>query len=295
MRRVIVACLSLALVCAWAPAASPATSDAGWQRLADGRLVKELRRDPPSWLTPELLAQAKEGPTPAPAAAIPDAPASGFVGIRPGTMMVFPSGCTMNFVFRNGGSLGIGTAGHCANSGERVTVLTVAPGGTIPVLAEIGSVASRQDSGIGSDYAIVKIDPVYRPWVFSTIAEIGGPCGKYTGSGLAQASTPRIFQKQNTMVGPQTLFHYGHGLGIGTGGTPRAGVALYWESSAYYWDSPSMLGDSGSPVRIGTLEAAGNLTHLVVDTRRPGAAVAGTRISKILSSGWSLVNSPYCP
>lgn len=294
MRRVIPVCLALLLVSILVgPSASPAPGE-GWRRLDDGRLVKPLRAEPPSWLTPELLAEAKKGPTPAPAAAIPDAPASGFVGIRPGTMMIFPSGCTMNFVFRNGGSLGIGTAGHCAEGGERVTVLTVAPGGSIPVLAEIGSVATRQDSGIGSDYAIVKIDPVYHPWVFPTIAEIGGPCGTYTGSGLVEAGVPRVFAKQNTTLGPQTLFHYGHGLGIGTGGTPRTGVALYWERYAYYWDSPSMLGDSGSPVRIGTLEAAGNLTHLVVDTQRPGAAVAGTRISKMLGS-WSLVDSPYCP
>jgi hypothetical protein len=53
---------------------------------------------------------------------------------------------------------------------------------------------------------------------------------------------------------------------------------------------------SGSPVRVTNLAAAGNLTHVAVDLRKPGAVVAGTRIGKILqrASGHAPVNSSYC-
>ena len=44
------------------------------------------------------------------------------------------------------------------------------------------------------------------------------------------------------------------------------------------------------------LKAAGNLTHLVVDTRWLPSFIAGTRIGKMLqiASGWSLANSSLC-
>ena len=40
-----------------------------------------------------------------------DAPLPGEVGIRPGSWMISPFLCTMNFIFQNGGTLAIGTAG----------------------------------------------------------------------------------------------------------------------------------------------------------------------------------------
>src|SRR5207249_3493019 len=89
-----------------------------------------------------------------------------------------------------------------------------------------------------------------------------------------------------------------HGpLAIGTGGTPRAGIALTWKTDSYGWDSPAIFGDSGSPVRVTNLQAAGDLTHLVVDTHWLPSIIAGTRIGKMLqiAKGWALVNSPLCP
>ena len=96
--------------------------------------------------------------------------------------------------------------------------------------------------------------------------------------------------------GPETVEHYGHGLVIGTGGTPRAGIALTWKTDSYGWDSPAIFGDSGSPVRVTNLQAAGDLTHLVVDTHWLPSIIAGTRIGKMLqiAKGWALVNSPLC-
>jgi hypothetical protein len=60
---------------------------------------------------------------------------------------------------------------------------------------------------------------------------------------------------------------------------------------------PHDLDDSGSPVRVGTgLQAAGDLTNLVVDTNWLPGFIAGTRIGKIqsIAGGWGLVSSPLC-
>jgi len=261
--------------------------------------IIHLRSPRPVWVTDELLARARNGSVPL--AAIPDAPASGFVGIRPGSMEVFPYGCTMNFVFKRGDSYAIGTAGHCVDKvGQHVTLVTVAPGTENPVLVDIGKVIVRSfgENRIAPDFALVAIRPQLNDWVFPTIAQIGGPCGVYTGSGVASADTPvLVFKKQAKKIGPETITHYGHGLVVGTGGTARSGVAVYWGNNVYYWDSPAVFGASGSPTRVSSLAAAGNLTDLVVDTRYPGAFVAGTRMETIqsLAGGWTLVDSPYCP
>jgi hypothetical protein len=232
----------------------------------------------PSWLTPELEQQviAAEG---TPVAAPTDAPLPSEVGIRPGSWMISPAGCTMNFVFRQSGALAIGTAGHCVNRiGEHVILLTLAPGTENPVLVDIGTVITTHDNGVGDDFALVSIRPALNAWVSATTALIGGPCGGYYGSG------------------PEIVAHYGHGLAIGTGGTPRVGVALTWNSASFGWDGAAILGDSGSPVRVTNLKAAGDLTHLVVDTNWLPSFIAGTRIGKILqiATGWTLVNSPLC-
>ena len=233
----------------------------------------------PDWYTSELEARVLASPG-TPVAAPLDAPLPSEIGIRPGSWMISPSGCTMNFVFSKSGALAIGTAGHCVEkTGQAVVLLTLAPGTSNPVLVNIGSVIAFRDNGVGDDFALVSINPSLRSWVSPTTAVVAGPCGSYTGSG------------------PETVWHYGHGLAIGTGGTPRAGVALTWKTTSFGWDSPAIFGDSGSAVRVGTrLQAAGDLTHLVVDTRWLPSFVAGTRMSRILqiAKGWSLVSSPLC-
>jgi hypothetical protein len=185
----------------------------------------------------------------------------------------------MNFVFRSGTNFAIGTAGHCADAGDAVVLVTLAPGTANPVLVEIGNVSVSHNNGIGDDFALVPINPVLNSWVSPTMSVVAGPCGSYSGSG------------------PETVWHYGHGLGIGTGGTPRGGVALTWQANAFGWDGAAIFGDSGSAVRVGTgLAAAGDLTHLVVDTNWLPSFIAGTRIGKIqqIAGGWSLASSPLC-
>lgn len=284
---VLVAALALALPAAGGDGAAPpvgTTADqadlsgvAGSEPYAGGWAIP-LRAERPSWYTPALAARvdAADG---VPVAAPTDAPLPGEVGIRPGSWMLSPSGCTMNFVFASGSSYAIGTAGHCGKKGEPVVLLTLAPGTENPVLVEIGTISVSHDNGIGDDFALVPIRAALNSWVSPTIAVVAGPCGPYGGSG------------------PETVWHYGHGLGIGTGGTPRAGLALSWRADAFGWDGAAIFGDSGSAVRVGTgLAAAGDLTHLVVDTAWLPSFIAGTRIGKIqqIAGGWSLVSSPIC-
>lgn len=234
----------------------------------------------PEWLTPELEAQVLASPgTPVPAPL--DAPLPSEVGIRPGAWMVSPAGCTMNFVFTTTTSYAIGTAGHCVSDArdEEVVLLTLAPGTGDPVLVAIGTPSLVRDAGVGDDFALVPVRAALHDWVSPTAAVLAGPCGQRAGA-----------------LG-DTVWHYGHGLAIGSGGTPRAGLSLWHEDDAFYWSSPAIFGDSGSFVRLADLAAAGNLTHLVVDTDHPGTVVAGTTMARIseLAGRWRLATSPLCP
>lgn len=281
MRAAVLAALMI-LVSATSVWAAPPVGSQDW-RAAEGAVpfgdgyALPLRAATPAWYTDAVAAQV-EAANGAPVAAPNDAPLPSEIGIRPGAWMIAPSGCTMNFIFGSPGSYSIGTAGHCGKNGEDVVLLTLAPGGANPVLVDVGTVQKSVDGGIGNDFALVSIRPELQSWVSPTIAIVAGPCGSYTGSG------------------PEVVFHYGHGLAIGTGGTPRAGLALKWDSTAFGWTGAAIFGDSGSPVRVNTgMQAAGDLTHLVVDSRWLPSYIAGTRIGRILQiAGQPLANSPLC-
>jgi len=256
-----------------------------------GAKPRKLRRSSPAWYTETKRGKkpSGEGDT---AMAPVDAPLPGEIGIRPGSMMVSPFICTMNFIFQKGSTLAIGTAGHCIDGNEPIVLLTLAPGGDNPVLVELGNVLLKRNAGIGKDYALVEIPPALHSWVFPTESVVGGPCG--------------VFTENN----PQPVAHYGHGVGVGTGGTPRAGMGFALDKDPigvkgtdWDWDSDSIIwaglingGDSGSAVRVGTLPAVSNLTHGIgITGLEPSAIAWGTRVSTITSSGWTLVNSPLCP
>ena len=287
LRSTLAASLAVLIILVGATtSASAATPTLGSQpdwRSVDGAVpygtghAIPLKAARPAWFTDALAARV-DAANGAPVAAPPDAPLPGEVGIRPGSWMIAPAGCTMNFVFGSAGSYSIGTAGHCGNAGEEVVLLTLAPGGANPVLVELGTIQRSVNGGIGNDFALVSIRPELQSWVSPTIAMVAGPCGSYTGSG------------------PEPVFHYGHGLAVGTGGTPRAGIALKWESAAFGWSGAATPGDSGSAVRVNTgMQAAGDLTHLVVDTTWLPSYIAGTRMSRILQiAGQPLANSSLC-
>jgi len=288
MRRLLAAPLAFALLLL-APAAAVAAPAVGSPAATvnlhavpgavpyAGGWAIPLKAATPSWYTPELAARVHASPG-VPVAAPTDAPLPSEIGIRPGSWMIAPAGCTMNFVFGSPGAYSIGTAGHCGDVGDAVTLLTLAPGGANPVLVELGTVQKSVNGGVGNDFALVSIRPELQSWVSPTIAIVAGPCGSYTGSG------------------PEPVFHYGHGLAVGTGGTPRAGLALTWEATAFGWSGAAAPGDSGSAVRVNTgMQAAGDLTHLVVDTNWLPSYIAGTRMGRILQiAGQPLANSPLC-
>jgi hypothetical protein len=281
-----------------APAGVPSQAEVD-QAIADlksGRKhVVELKAPQPSWFTPELQQKVHENGV---AAAPVDAPFPGQVGIRPGSLMISPFICTMNYIFQKGDTIAIGTAGHCIDGNSPVTLLTVAPTGGNPVLVELGPVLYHQNAGVGKDFALVEVPPERRDWVFPTIAAIGGPCGIYSGGD------------------PQPVAHYGHGLVGGFPGTPRVGMGFEltpdqedqlnsiveiqgvdwdWDEDSIVWAGYLYGGDSGSAVRIGQLPAVSNLTHGVgVTGLEPSVLGWGTRVTTVTNSGWTLVNSPLC-
>jgi hypothetical protein len=274
---------------------SQAEVDSAIAALKDGsKTIVEKKAPRPAWFTSQLEAKVRENGV---AAAPVDAPLPGQVGIRPGSMMISPFICTMNYVFQKSGTVAIGTAGHCLD-GTKPILLTVAPTGGNPVLVELGRVLLKRNAGVGKDYGLVEVPLERRDWVFPTIAAIGGPCGIYSGGD------------------PQPVAHYGHGLVGGIPGTPRAGMGFEltpeqqqdlndviqikgvdwdWDADSIVWAGYLYGGDSGSPVRIGQLPAVSNLTHGVgVTGLEPSVLGWGTRVTTVTSSGWALVNSPLC-
>ena len=244
--------------------------------LGGGAYAQELKKESPKWYTPRLhkrvVAAGKKGRTvPLPEHANVPQSALLFTGIRPGSWMLSPSWCTMNFVF--GGTDSIGTAGHCAQVGDEVT-LVAAPG----VLMAIGTTTKSVDGGIGNDFALVDVYPAMEQYVNPSMAIVAGPTG---------SKAPAL---------GDGILHVGHGLAIGTGGTPRAGVVTYPnfpvagdifgqdknDADAYGWNGAVTPGDSGSAARAVTGEAVGNVTHLVIGTDYVPSTFVGTTIGRML-------------
>lgn len=278
----------------------------------DGSVFQELRFETPSWYTGELharvLANSAEGrATDVPAEGvtwleehdrIDGVPLSTTLGWdnRPGTLMIFPAGCTMNFLFsrtdidgiaaplakpsgtsRGGSGVYLGTAGHCVENGDVVT--TVSRFG----LLAIGRVVKSLDDGPGRDQAFVEIFPQFANDLYMDdgIMELAGPTGS----------------KQPAVGDP--IVHVGNGVATGVVTTPpRAGVVTCVTDGGdtYIWRGQASPGDSGSPTRhVGGL-ATGNLTHIVLlapyrecDPLGQGTpntqlgAILGTSMPKILA------------
>jgi hypothetical protein len=276
-RRAVIAFAAAALV---AMLAAPAVSGAGL--VGKALQWKTLKAPAPDWYTPELhqkvLAAGARG------VAIPegaDIPASSltFLGIRPGQLIIIDGGtlCTSNFVFTNSaGEYFIGTAGHCGNVGNQVTMLYLPDG-----LVDIGNIVlSTGDAGIGKDFALIKIKPALYPDVSPSMAYWGGPSGTYTGTG------------------PAVVQHAGWGLVVGTGGTPRVGLGVEWTANEWRFEGVISFGDSGSGAIVLGGQAAGNITHLAVNTAVfPPVFMAGTSMTKIkqIASGYTLATCPAIP
>jgi hypothetical protein len=242
----------------------------------------ELKAPQPDWYTPALHAKVvaagdRGESVPLPAGTDYETSALLFTGIRPGSWIISPAGCTANFVFGSAADYYIGTAGHCAGVGDEVTIVA-APG----VLMNIGTTVKSVDAGIGNDFALIDVSPQMEQHVNPSMAYFGGP----TGAGDPQPN--------------DVVQHAGHGLVIGTGGTPRAGVVVYRGNGeggdAFAWVGAASPGDSGSAVRLADGLAAGDLTHLVVGGEYAPGDVAGTTIDRMLQiAGKPLATAPDGP
>jgi hypothetical protein len=227
----------------------------------------------PAWYTREVqqkvVAAGTKGYRIPDGFTMPVATSLAFLGIRPGQLIIiFNSGgfslCTSNFVFSNGYSYAIGTAGHCGAVGDQVSMVT-AP----RVLVNIGNITkSTGDAGIGNDFALISIKPELNRIVSPSMAFWGGPTGPY--------STTKV---------PLVLKHIGWGAVIGTGGTPRVGVGTYYSSTAYTFIGAITPGDSGSGATALNNQAVGNITHIFVGIGGGQGlthTAAGTSIIRIL-------------
>jgi hypothetical protein len=208
--------------------------------------------------------------------------------VSAGGCMLAPHGCTMNFVFTDGTSQYIGTAGHCVQGGKNVVmqvmtrVSPVEESSVLVTFAKIGTVARSWNQGIGKDFALVKIDPGW-----AVVPGVGGglgPTGTFCGDPLGQP-----------------VMHYGHGYiffveqGNAKFGEVIPDVDLIFRPSAegFNWVGYGLPGDSGSGVMNAAGLAVGDLTHglAVAGLPVPGLSFGTTMqaIFNLIGPGYSLV------
>lgn len=242
---------------------------------------------------------------------------SGCFGIRPGAWLLSITAagvgwCSMAHVYGSPGSYQISTAGHCGKTGDVATVIAATgdrTGAIGLVLLDFGKFSySTGDAGIGKDWALVSVDAAWQHLVSPTMCEFGGPIGTYTKTGAVATLTWSRGLPSGVATSPDptlasTIVHYGHGTGVGAGGTGRAGQVIEWKLTDYSFLGTITPGDSGSGSNvilgdaIGTeREAAGINTHLYVGTSyyaQYGLGVmAGTRTTQVKAT---LANGQLLP
>src|SRR4051812_14115887 len=252
----------------------------------------------PSWLTPQLEAKiVAAGPrgVDVPAATLDpncigtSPPYAGTDGVSAnavsaGTCMVSPSGCTMNFVFTDGTSNYIGTAGHCASKGKTViaqVATRIDPTDTVlATLAAIGTTVASWNNGIGKDFALVKINPAFR--VVPGVAGALGPTGTFCGDPVGQP-----------------VMHYGHGyIFFVEQGDPKFGEVIpdlsllvrFTTPDGYNWVGYGLPGDSGSEVMNDAGLAVGDLTH---GLEVAGVPIAGLSFGTDMNGIFRMIGTTY--
>ena len=267
---------------------------------AAGEQVTTLPLPKPAWLTGELEAKiVAAGPKGVqvplgPAATVePNClgtapPYAGTDGasvnaVSAGTCMVSPHGCTMNFVFTDGTSSYIGTAGHCVAGGNTVIAqiaTRVDPTNTVVTLAAIGSVVRSWNSGIGKDFALVKINPGFK--VVPGMAGALGPTGVFCGDPVGQP-----------------VMHYGHGyIFFVEQGNAKFGEVIpdltllvpFTSPEGFNWVGYGLPGDSGSGVMNDAGLAVGDLTHGISVA---GLPVPGLSFGTDMTEIFNLIGSSY--
>jgi hypothetical protein len=241
---------------------------------------------------------------------------TGFFGIRPGAWLLLindnsVSWCSMAHVYGAPGSYQISTAGHCGKPGDIATVIGAVGNRTVngvpvPVLLDFGSFKTSHDGGLGNDWALISVLPQYQNLVTPTMAFWGGPIGMYRSTGELldvnlTGRRPSITPNPDPFL-VQQVVHYGHGTGIGAGGTPRSGTAIAWLPQHFMFFGAINFGDSGSGANTLTgdaaganRQAAGIITHIWIDPlMRDGLGIMGgtraTQVAATLANGQLL---PY--
>jgi len=188
--------------------------------------------------------------------------------IQPGAEVFSSVGqCTLNYVFRNGGTLYIGTAGHCS---KRVgDVMTDANNG------RIGTVAFRIQSG-DDDFTLIQIDPARYGEVSSSVRNWGGPTGSTVST--------------ETGLGDILLLSgYGVGFSLLDQTRGRPGILADDTPTAFFAELPAIFGDSGGPViEASTHKALGIVSGIgvtVPPTTLLGPTVEGT-LKTLAAHGW---------
>ena len=230
---------------------------------------------------------------------------TGWFGIRPGAFILLIGGnsigwCSAAHVFGTPGNYDISTAGHCGKPGDVATVIAAFGNrGDVagPVLLDFGQFGASHDGGLGNDWALIDIYPQYQNLVTPTMAFWGGPRGVFTKTGAVASvvSSGKFPFVQGITVNPdpflaQQIVHYGHGTGVGAGGTPRSGTAIAWGQSHFMFFGAISPGDSGSGSNTllgdtpgANMEAAGINTHLYIDPlmRKGLGIMGGTRTTAV--------------
>ena len=266
----------------------------------DAQAVGTLDLPKPAWLTDELEAQIVAAGPKGVEIARPDATVNpdclgtappyvdtngvSTTAVSAGTCMVSPSGCTMNFVFTDGTSYYIGTAGHCSGNGKTVIAQVgtrVDPTDTVFVtLAAIGTTVASWNSGIGKDFALVKINTGFK--VIPGVTGALGPTGVFCGDPVGQP-----------------VMHYGHGyIFFVEQGYPKFGEVIpdltllvkFTTPDGFNWVGYGLPGDSGSEVMNDAGLAVGDLTHGIGIA---GVPVPGLSFGTDMSEIFALIGSSY--
>ena len=265
------ALLALAAACITAVLAAPASAS-----------TQTLRNPSPSWLTSSLKQKLQNaGATGVQVAADrlnTECPGYQSPGVGAAGCIVAPYGCTANFIFTDGASYYVGTAGHCSNRAGDTVTMQVDP----TTLADVGTVAKRTnhpagDGVPGDDFTLIKLDPaVVAAWgVNPAIPVVGGPNGVYDG------------------CGPEAVLHYGHGYVAAVAqGKPEGGPRHELVRELVRLDRLWRSGRLGQPRRDVQRPGGGQLHAPDRPHGYLGNDLAGMRATAILRfAGVSLVNA----
>jgi len=190
--------------------------------------------------------------------------------IQPGAEVNSSVGqCTLNYVFRSGSTLFVGTAGHCS---EKVGDVMSDENGI-----RIGVVVFRIFSG-DDDFTLIQIDQARYGEVNPAVRHWGGPTGS------------TVSTETNT---GDVLLLSGYGLGFSVTDLTRSrpGILAADSATSYVSEVPAIFGDSGGPVIEESTGKALGLVSGIGVTIPPstllGPTIEGT-LKTLAAHGWGV-------